>query len=350
MKEEEDVPENSAALDAFRSSLSQFSLASPELRRSPRKHVPPTRTSPAKRQASEIADMKGSSSSGRSPKKQKQKRAYAPPETYSHLRELQDHLKEDLDVIFCGINPGKKSAEIGHHFGSPHNHFWWCLHRSGFTSAQLPPQEDFNLPDRFSLGLTNLVDRPTSEQMELSAKEQLEGVPFFLAKIARYRPRIVCFVGLGIAKVVEASLKVTLNSNTKSWGLRPYKMVHPGSSTFPETLFFAAPSTSGLVTQFQRPDKARIFGEVREIVDNMKAGNGISTTEMTVIQPHQIADTSDPFASLLSLPQSLKVEEGGGSNETVTPSPPTTDTSNPFSEFYPSLKVEERNSSPDVFT
>jgi hypothetical protein len=57
-----------------------------------------------------------------SPKKQKLKRTYAPPETYAHLRELQDHLKPDLDgcstfcfsaraltniytvaVIFCGI-------------------------------------------------------------------------------------------------------------------------------------------------------------------------------------------------------------------------------------------------------
>ncbi|KAJ6623525.1 uracil-DNA glycosylase-like protein, partial [Mycena sp. CBHHK59/15] len=140
----------------------------------------------------------------RSPKKQR--RSYAPPETYAHLHELQDHLKENLDVIFCGINPGKKSAEIGHHFGNPSNHFWWCLHQSGFTDRKLPPEEDVYLPERFSLGLTNLVDRPTSEQNELSNKEQLDNVPTFLSKIARYRPRIVCFVGLGIAKVFESKL------------------------------------------------------------------------------------------------------------------------------------------------
>ncbi|KAJ7905637.1 hypothetical protein B0H14DRAFT_19328 [Mycena olivaceomarginata] len=39
-----------------------------------------------------------------------------------------------------------------------------------------------------STSQTNLVDRPTSEQTELSKSEQLAGVPVFLAKIARFRP------------------------------------------------------------------------------------------------------------------------------------------------------------------
>ncbi|KAJ7271902.1 uracil-DNA glycosylase-like protein [Mycena haematopus] len=283
-----------------------------ELRRSPRKHVPArsTSSSPVKRLASESVDVKETKYS---PKKQK--RSYAPPETYAHLRELQDHLKPDLDVIFCGINPGKKSAEIGHHFGNPSNHFWWCLHQSGFTDTKLPPQEDHTLPDLFSIGLTDLVDRPTTEQMELSASEQLAGVPVFLAKIARFRPAIVCFVGLGIAKVVDTSLKVTLSSDAKSWGLRPYKMVHQNPSKFSETLFFAAVSTSGLVTQFQRPKKAEIFGKVRQLVQDLKAGT-ICTKDMTVIQPHQIAQAAvqaaDPCNSreLLSFSLYPKIEEG----------------------------------------
>lgn len=59
----------------------------------------------------------------------------------------------------------------------------------------------------------------------------------------------------------------------------------------------------------QRPDKARIFGELRQIVENLKAGN-MSTAEMTVIRPDQIAQTSDPFAtsSPLSFAQPIKVE------------------------------------------
>jgi hypothetical protein len=48
--------------------------------------------------------------------------------------------------------------------------------------------------------------------MELSSSEQLANVPYFLAKVARYRPCIVCFVGLSIAKVVDTSLNVVLKS------------------------------------------------------------------------------------------------------------------------------------------
>jgi len=40
-------------------------------------------------------------SSKQSPKSLK--RTSAPPETYAHLSGLQDWLKEDLDVMFCGI-------------------------------------------------------------------------------------------------------------------------------------------------------------------------------------------------------------------------------------------------------
>ncbi|KAF8212105.1 hypothetical protein K438DRAFT_1751654 [Mycena galopus ATCC 62051] len=183
MKEEDftdDVALANNSLVQFRSSVSQFSFGStpsnPELRRSPRKPVPVRRTtdiSPVKRLASESVDVKESKSS---PKKQK--RSYAPPETYAHLRELQDNLKPDLDVVNFASSPGKKSAEIGHHYGNPGNHFWWCLHQSGFTDTQLSPTEDFTLPDRFSIGLTDLVDRPTTETLkDNSGDEALQNDP-----------------------------------------------------------------------------------------------------------------------------------------------------------------------------
>ncbi|KAL0952939.1 hypothetical protein HGRIS_007152 [Hohenbuehelia grisea] len=91
------------------------------------------------------------------------KRGYAPPEMYAHLSGLMDYLQPGLDVVFCGINPGYKSAQIGHHFGHHSNHFYRVLHESGFTDVRLPPEEDTTLPARFNIGMTNLVDRPTSD-------------------------------------------------------------------------------------------------------------------------------------------------------------------------------------------
>ncbi|CAE6422969.1 hypothetical protein ACGC1H_002778 [Rhizoctonia solani] len=65
------------------------------------------------------------------PKKRRLKRGYAPPEVYAHLNPVQDNLDYDLNILFCGINPGQKSAGQGHHFANPVNGFWRCLHRGG---------------------------------------------------------------------------------------------------------------------------------------------------------------------------------------------------------------------------
>jgi len=68
-----------------------------------------------------------------------------------------------LDVLFCGFNPGCMSAETGHHFANPTNHFWRALHQGGFTTQFVPASEDHTLPEAYNLGLTNLVERPSAE-------------------------------------------------------------------------------------------------------------------------------------------------------------------------------------------
>ena len=44
----------------------------------------------------------------------------------------------------------------------------------------------------------NLVDRPSTSQAELLAQELASSVPALLARIARFRPRVACFIGEGI--------------------------------------------------------------------------------------------------------------------------------------------------------
>jgi thymine-DNA glycosylase len=41
---------------------------------------------------------------------------------------------------------------------------------------------------------------------ELSTSEMAASVPSFLRKVARFRPRLVCFVGKGIWQIVEKAL------------------------------------------------------------------------------------------------------------------------------------------------
>ncbi|KAF8520932.1 uracil-DNA glycosylase-like protein [Hysterangium stoloniferum] len=294
-------------------------------------------SSPSKRKnVSQVIKADGS------PKK-KLKRGYAGPEKYAHLTGLTDHLAPDLDVVFCGINPGCMSAIKGHHFANPTNHFWRGLHGGGFTPRLLSPSEDATLPGLYSIGLTNLVSRVSAEQAELSKEEMKEAVPSLKAKILQHRPRIVCFVGKGIWLLVEAAFKkeltgrpentilddVSLESmkdhkemkledfsqslraissksprrrkaavQTPKYGLQSYKLVFSDTEDIPkhdlikneettpllttnqkETLFFMMPSTSGRVVSHQLDDKVKLFQELHDILERVKS-NDFDTSKL----------------------------------------------------------------------
>ncbi|KIM78187.1 hypothetical protein PILCRDRAFT_75863 [Piloderma croceum F 1598] len=285
--------------------LTQFAYsptASP-LRRSPRKSsIRPKELSASSPTPSIAEDEKpikraldvrnDTGSPQRSPKKAK--RSYATPETYAHLSGLNDSLKDELDVMFCGINPGCMSSATGHHYANPTNHFYRCLHQSGrcFTPSLLSPTEDYTLPDLCSVGLTNLVERPSAEQAELSPSEMMDSVPSLLAKVARYRPRVVCFVGMGIWRVVEKVLAKSAPSKGKSKkstlndvGLQPYRFkfsVH-------ETFIFVVPSTSGRVVSHQLPDKVKLFSGLKAAVEDYKQSRINSSQMSTITLPMAIA-------------------------------------------------------------
>ena len=69
---------------------------------------------------------------------------------------LPDLIKTNLKVIFCGINPGLKSAWDGHHFSGRSNRFWKALHLAGFTPYQIELSNAASILD-FGYGLTTAV-------------------------------------------------------------------------------------------------------------------------------------------------------------------------------------------------
>ena len=108
------------------------------------------------------------------------------------LPPLPDHLVPGLDIVFVGINPGERSARIGHYYGNPRNPFWRLLHEAGLTPRQLQPEEDRLLPT-FGIGITDIVKRPSRGAGDLAAAEFRQGRPALEAKLLAARPRIVCF-------------------------------------------------------------------------------------------------------------------------------------------------------------
>ena len=81
---------------------------------------------------------------------------------------VPDVLAPGLDVVFCGINPGRVSAEAAAHFANPRNDFWRLLHEAGLTPRLYDPAEQFALLE-LGIGLTNAAYRTTRGSGDLRA-------------------------------------------------------------------------------------------------------------------------------------------------------------------------------------
>jgi len=114
---------------------------------------------------------------------------------------LRDHLQPGLRILFVGINPGLRSAAVGHHFAGHSNRFWKLLYDSGLIDVPLTYQDDWRLPE-WELGLTNIITRKSSGIDALGPAEYRTGLAALEAKLVRYRPRLVALLGVTIFRVL----------------------------------------------------------------------------------------------------------------------------------------------------
>jgi TDG/mug DNA glycosylase family protein len=168
----------------------------------------------------------------------------------SYSRTIRDVLAPGIEVMFCGINPGRYSGATGFHFAGPGNRFWPALHAAGFTDRRLLPSEVGLLP-QFGCGITNLVARTTARADELDADELRAGRKRLERKVRRYKPRWVAIVGLGAYRVAFDRPKAAL-------GRQP--------ETIAGVPIWVLPNTSGLNAHHQPADFARQFGELKSAV------------------------------------------------------------------------------------
>jgi TDG/mug DNA glycosylase family protein len=114
---------------------------------------------------------------------------------------LRDRIGPNLRILFVGINPGIRSAAVGHHFAGPSNRFWKLLSESGLAPEPVTWSDDDRLPE-WGLGITNLVARATPGIGDLHASELLAGRRALVAKVRRHRPVIVALVGVTIYRAL----------------------------------------------------------------------------------------------------------------------------------------------------
>ena len=166
-------------------------------------------------------------------------------------RRLPDVIAPGLAVLFCGINPGLYSAAIGCHFGRPGNRFWPALVRAGFTPRQFDPSEQRELLG-LACGITNVVNRATAAANELTRDELRAGGRWLVAKMRRFRPRILAVLGVGAYRQAFEC---------------PHAQVGPQAETIGPTRLWVLPNPSGLNAHYQLADLAEQFRELREAVE-----------------------------------------------------------------------------------
>ena len=160
---------------------------------------------------------------------------------------VPDLLAANLDVLFCGINPGLYSAAVGHNFARPGNRFWRALHDSGFTPRLFAPADERQLLD-LGLGITNLVTRATASAAELAAAELRAGARVLERKVRRYRPRILAMVGVTAYRVAFD---------------RPAARLGPQVERLADSILWVLPNPSGLNAHHQPADLAKRFRALR---------------------------------------------------------------------------------------
>ena len=175
-------------------------------------------------------------------------------EEVAATRSLPDYIKNGLDIVFIGINPGLVSAYKGNYYASPGNHFWKALYLSGLVSHPVSPTDDHRMLE-FGFGLTDVVKRATRKSIELPKKELVEGSLILKEKLIKYKPKIAVFNGKYIYEVFSGQKKFL-------FGRQPEKLA--GTDTW----LWVMPSSSPRCAQLPRvSDKVPFFEGLKKFRD-----------------------------------------------------------------------------------
>ena len=166
---------------------------------------------------------------------------------------LRDRVRPPVRVLFVGINPGIRSAAIGHHFAGYSNRFWKLLHESGLVSEPVTTIDDDRLPD-WGYGMTNLIPRATPGIDTLAPQEYVEGLRTLRRKVRRWKPTLVAFVGVTLYRSV--------------FSVKPSTAVVPGlqSERFEGARVFVLPNPSGRNANYSYADMLGAFRALARVV------------------------------------------------------------------------------------
>lgn len=147
------------------------------------------------------------------------------------VRTLPDLLRPGLDLVFVGINPGERSAQLGHYYGHRGNAFWRALSESSLVAHEVGSHDDRTLLD-CGIGFTDVVKRVQTDSIKVTDTELRTSAPSFRRRIAYASPRAVCFTTTRAFDVLFPRVRAP-----RTWGRQPVAIA--GAEVW------VMPSTSG---------------------------------------------------------------------------------------------------------
>ena len=167
-------------------------------------------------------------------------------------KTLPDVIAPDLQVLFCGINPGLYTAAVGHHFARPGNRFWPALHKSGFTDRLISPFDERELL-KSRIGISNVVPHATASAAELTPEDFVAGGRTLAVKVKRYRPKVVAILGVGAYRQAFGKPKAQIGEQAER--------IH-------DARVWVLPNPSGLNANYQLPDLVKLLKQLRAAIDS----------------------------------------------------------------------------------
>ena len=170
-------------------------------------------------------------------------------------RSVPDLAGGDVRLVFVGINPGLWTAAVQAHFARPGNRFYKALHAAGIVDCVLDVRGGFDDASRDALcgrgiAITNLVNRATARADELDPGELREGAKEVERKVARWKPRIVAFVGLTAYRTAFGRPRATVGVQ--------------GDHDIAGAQVWVLPNPSGLNAHYQVAELGRLFRAAAE--------------------------------------------------------------------------------------
>ena len=107
---------------------------------------------------------------------------------------MPDHLRKGMKLVIVGCNPSESSVRVGHYYAGRNNQFWPILYESGIVPEPFDYHDDKRVIE-FSIGLTDLVKRPTKGVEELTREDFAEGRVVLSQKLEEFAPHVVAFNG-----------------------------------------------------------------------------------------------------------------------------------------------------------